>query len=232
MKRPFILTTLVLPTCLLAAACQPSVNAAEAPAMLAAPKFNDAKAAGSLQTAVFAGGCFWGVQGVFEHVNGVEKVFAGYDGGDREHAHYEMVGTGETGHAESVQIRYDPAQISYGELLQVFFSVAHNPTQLNRQGPDSGTQYRSAIFYGNARQKEIATAYVAQLEAAHVYSRPIATQINPDKGFYEAERYHQDYLVDNPHDFYIVYNDLPKVENLKRLFPSIYRERPVTVYGH
>ncbi len=232
MKSLCKIATLALPLGAMLSACQPSVNAAEAPTVLAAPAMDDTKAAGPLQTAVFAGGCFWGVQGVFEHVKGVDKAFAGYDGGDREHAHYNQVGTGDTGHAESVQVRYDPSQISYGELLRIFFSVAHDPTQLNRQGPDEGTQYRSAIFYGNERQKEIATAYIAQLNAAHVFARPIVTKLSPDKGFYQAEDYHQDYLVNNPTALYIVYNDLPKVENLRRIFPAVYRDKPVTVHAN
>lgn len=229
MKSLCKIATLTLPAML--SACQPSVNAAEAPTALAAPAMDDAKAAGPLQTAVFAGGCFWGTQGVFEHVKGVDKAFAGYDGGDREHAHYDMVSNGDTGHAESVQVRYDPAQISYGQLLQIFMSVAHDPTQMNRQGPDEGTQYRSAIFYGNERQKQIATAYIAQLNTSHAFTRPIVTQLSPDKGFFQAEQYHQDYLVENPYALYIVYNDLPKVEHLKHLFPALYRDKPVTVFN-
>jgi peptide-methionine (S)-S-oxide reductase len=196
---------------------------------IAPPALDDPKTAGSLQTAVLSGGCFWGVQGVFEHVRGVRKVLSGYAGGERSTAEYETVSSGRTGHAESVQITFDPAVVSYGELLQVFFSVAHDPTQLNRQGPDTGTQYRSEIFYADESQEKIAQAYVAQLEKAKVFSRAIATRIDPLKGFYPAEQYHQDYLLHNPTSPYIVYNDLPKIENFRRLFPNYYQGQPVTV---
>jgi len=185
------------------------------------------KQPGPFQTAVLSGGCFWGVQGVYEHVNGVKKVVSGYAGGDRTTARYETVGTGSTGHAESVQITFDPAKVSYGELLQVFFSVAHDPTQLNRQGPDTGSQYRSMISYRDDTQKDIADAYIAQLGKAGVFQRPIVTKVDPLKGFYPAEGYHQDYLAHNPSDPYIAYNDLPKIESLKRLFPDYYSQRPV-----
>jgi len=193
------------------------------------PAVDDARAAGPLEYAVFSGGCFWGVQGVFEHARGVRRVLAGYAGGDASSAQYETVSTGRTGHAESVQISFDPAQVSYGELLRIFFSVAHDPTQLNRQGPDSGTQYRSEIFYTTARQQQIAQSYIAQLEAAKVYSRPIVTRVDPFKGFYPAEEHHQDFLLRNPDNDYIVYNDLPKIENFRRLLPEDYRAAPVTV---
>jgi peptide-methionine (S)-S-oxide reductase len=185
------------------------------------------KQQGALQTAVLSGGCFWGVQGVYEHVKGVQKVVSGYAGGDRSTAQYETVGTGTTGHAESVQITFDPAKVSYGELLQIFFSVAHDPTQLNRQGPDSGSQYRSAIVYSDDAQKNIANAYIAQLDQAGVFHRPIVTKVAHLKGFYPAEGYHQDYLALNPTNPYIAINDLPKIENLKRLFPDYYSDRPV-----
>jgi peptide-methionine (S)-S-oxide reductase len=185
------------------------------------------KQQGALQTAVLSGGCFWGVQGVYEHVKGVEKVVSGYAGGDRSTAQYETVSRGTTGHAESVQITFDPAKVSYGELLQIFFSVAHDPTQLNRQGPDTGTQYRSAIVYGDETQKNIATAYIAQLSKAGVFPRQIVTRVDHLKGFYPAEGYHQDYLAHNPSDPYIAYNDLPKIENLKRAFPNYYSDHPV-----
>jgi peptide-methionine (S)-S-oxide reductase len=207
-----------------------SVGAMEGVAFaIAPPALDDPKTAGSLQTAVLSGGCFWGVQGVFEHVRGVRKVLSGYAGGERSTAEYETVSSGRTGHAESVQITFDPAVVSYGELLQVFFSVAHDPTQLNRQGPDTGTQYRSEIFYADESQEKIAQAYVAQLEKAKVFSRAIATRIDPLKGFYPAEQYHQDYLLHNPTSPYIVYNDLPKIENFRRLFPNYYQGQPVTV---
>ena len=181
------------------------------------------------ETAVVAGGCFWGVQGVFQHVKGVSNAVSGYAGGDARGATYDAVSTGGTGHAESVKITFDPRQISYARVLQVFFSVAHDPTQLNRQGPDHGTQYRSAIFPMNAEQAQIAQAYIAQLDKAKVWTAPIVTKIEPGKAFYPAEGYHQDFLVRNPTYPYIVWNDLPKIEDLKRLFPAAYRADPVLV---
>lgn len=177
------------------------------------------------QTAVLAGGCFWGVEAVFEHVKGVTNVTSGYAGGSPATAQYEKVGTGETGHAESVRISYDPSQISYGQLLKVFFSVAHDPTELNRQGPDSGTQYRSAIFYANDEQKRIAQAYIDQLNRAKVFARPIVTQVAALQSFNEAEGYHQDYLINHPDQPYIVINDLPKVENLRKQLPGLYKAK-------
>jgi peptide-methionine (S)-S-oxide reductase len=213
----------------LAMVWQPLLQAAEAPTVIAAPTTDAPKAAGTLQTAVLSGGCFWGVQGVFEHVRGVRKVVSGYAGGDATTAQYERVSSGSTGHAESVQITFDPAEVSYGELLHVFFSVAHDPTQLNRQGPDSGTQYRSAVFYNSESQKSVAQAYIAQLNASHAFPKPIVTRVDPLKGFYAAEDYHQDFLIHNPTYPYIVINDLPKIENLKRIFPGNYRGQPVMV---
>jgi peptide-methionine (S)-S-oxide reductase len=183
----------------------------------------------SVEAAVLAGGCFWGVQGVFQHVKGVTRAVSGYTGGEQATAHYEMVGTGETGHAESVQITFDPRQISYGRILQIYFSVAHDPTELNRQGPDIGTQYRSAIFPTNPEQTRIAEAYIAQLNQAHVFDAPVVTKIEPGRTFYPAEEYHQDFLTRNTRNPYIVVNDLPKIENLKRLFPALYRTTPVLV---
>jgi peptide-methionine (S)-S-oxide reductase len=174
------------------------------------------------QTAVFAGGCFWGIQAVFQHVKGVISATSGYSGGVSRTAEYELVSTGETGHAESVKIIYDPSQITYGQLLHVFLSVAHDPTQLNRQGPDEGSQYRSAIFYSNDQQKHIAEAYVAQLGSAKVFPRPIVTQVVALKGFYPAETYHQNYATNHPMDPYIVYNDAPKVAHLRQQFPELY----------
>jgi peptide-methionine (S)-S-oxide reductase len=174
------------------------------------------------QTAVIAGGCFWGIQAVFQHVKGVISATSGYSGGEAKTAEYEVVSTGETGHAESVKITYDPAQITYGELLRVFFSVAHDPTQLNRQGPDQGTQYRSVIFYGSDEQKKVAEAYVAQLDKAKVFPRPIVTQVVPLKAFYPAEAYHQDYATRHPYQPYIVFNDAPKVVHLRQQFPELY----------
>jgi peptide-methionine (S)-S-oxide reductase len=180
-------------------------------------------AAKSHQTAVLAGGCFWGVQAVFQHLKGVSSVTSGYSGGHVKSPSYESVSMGVTGHAETVSIIYDPSQITYGQLLMVFFSVAHDPTQWNRQSPDTGSQYRSAIFYTNEDQKRIAQAYIAQLDAAKVYSRKIVTKVEPFQAFYEAESYHQNYLKNNPDNPYIVYNDLPKLENLKKDFPNLCR---------
>jgi peptide-methionine (S)-S-oxide reductase len=177
------------------------------------------------QTAVFAGGCFWGIEAVYEHVKGVKSVTSGYSGGEAKTAHYETVSDGRTGHAESVQIIYDPSKITYGQLLKVFFSVAHDPTQLNQQGPDSGTQYRSAIFYTNEEQKRIAESYINQLNQAKVFEGPIVTQAAPFNAFYKAEAYHQDYAVHHPDDRYIVVNDLPKVENLRKQLPDLYIAR-------
>ena len=174
------------------------------------------------QTAVVAGGCFWGIQAVFQHVKGVISATSGYSGGEAKTAEYEVVSTGETGHAESVKVVYDPSQITYGELLRVFFSVAHDPTQLNRQGPDDGTQYRSVVFYGSDEQKKIAQAYIAQLDQAQIFSSPIVTQVVPLKAFYPAEAYHQDYATRHPDQPYIVYNDAPKVVYLKQRFPELY----------
>jgi peptide-methionine (S)-S-oxide reductase len=176
-----------------------------------------------VETVVLAGGCFWGIQAVFEHVKGVSRVTAGYSGGSAGTAEYETVSTGNTGHAESVQIVYDPSQISYGQLLKVYFSVAHDPTQLNRQGPDEGTQYRSAVFYANNDQKRIAEAYIDQLNKAKVYPRPIVTQVVVFRAFYPAEGYHQDYAVHHPNDPYIRINDLPKVDHLREKLPELYK---------
>jgi peptide-methionine (S)-S-oxide reductase len=185
------------------------------------------------EVAVLAGGCFWGVQGVFQHVEGVTRAVSGYAGGAADTAQYKTVGRGDTGHAEAVEITYDPSKISYGTLLQIYFSVAHDPTQFNYQGPDMGPQYRSAIFPANEEQARVAKAYIAQLDAAHVYGDSIVTTIESGHAFYPAEDYHQDYLTLNPTQPYIVINDLPKVANRKRLFPALYREEPVLVMaGH
>jgi peptide-methionine (S)-S-oxide reductase len=181
-----------------------------------------AKTAKGEQTAFFAGGCFWGVEAVFEHIKGVRVVTSGYSGGTKQTADYETVSGGETGHAEAVKVIYDPAQVSYEKLLKVFFSVAHDPTELNRQGPDTGTQYRSAIFYSNDEQKRLAENYVAELTKTKTFAKPIVTQIAPLEAFYQAEDYHQDYLVRHPNQPYIVVNDNPKVENLRKLFPDLY----------
>ena len=180
-------------------------------------------------TAVFAGGCFWGVQAVFQHTRGVLNAVSGYTGGDKASASYSLIGTGRTGHAESVQISYDPKQISYGKLLQIYFSVAHDPTTLNYQGPDHGTQYRSAIFYQNASQKQVAERYMAQLDAAKVFPGKIVTQLTPLTAFYPAEAYHQDYATLNPNQPYIARFDRPKIANLKVLMPELYRDKPVLV---
>jgi len=180
------------------------------------------------QSAVFAGGCFWGTQSVFERVKGVVETTAGYSGGIASTATYDQVTTETTGHAESVKVVYDPSRITYGQLLRIFFSVAHDPTQLNRQGPDVGTSYRSAIFYSNEEQHKIATAYIAQLDAAHVFSGPIVTQVTPLKGFYDAEDYHQDYALRNPNNPYIMVCDRPKIEALKEQFPELFQ----TYKGH
>jgi peptide-methionine (S)-S-oxide reductase len=200
---------------------------AEAPVIIPPPAVDNPRAAGADQTVVLAGGCFWGIQAVYQHVRGVKNVLAGYAGGDKSTAQYEIVSSGRTGHAESVKITFDPAVISYGQLLQVAFSVAHDPTQLNQQYPDVGTQYRSAIFYADDDQKRIAQAYISQLEQAHVFARPIVTRVDPLKGFYAAESYHQDYLIHNPTQPYIAMYDVPKVENLRRTFPDLYRGAPV-----
>ena len=204
---------------------------AEAPVIIAPPALDNPKSAGPLQTAVLAGGCFWGVQGVFEHARGVQRVVAGYAGGEKSTAQYETVSSGATGHAESVKITFDPALISYGQILQIAFSVVHDPTELNRQGPDVGTQYRSAIFYADANQKRIAQAYISQLDQAHAYPRPIATRVDPLKEFYAAEDYHQDYLIHNPAQPYIAVYDLPKIENFRRTFPELYSVKPVLAHN-
>jgi peptide-methionine (S)-S-oxide reductase len=179
--------------------------------------------------AVFAGGCFWGVQGVFQRIKGVERAVSGYAGGTRESADYEKVSTGRTGHAEAVEVTYDPRQVTFGQLMQAFFSVALDPTQVNRQGPDSGPQYRSEIFATTPQQAEAASAYIAQLDAGQMFKRPIATKVTTGAAFHAAEAYHQDYLLNHPSQPYIAYNDIPKVENLKRLFPDLWRAEPVRV---
>jgi peptide-methionine (S)-S-oxide reductase len=205
------------------AACQPMAVASEV-ARLPAPTVDAANLATShSEVAVLAGGCFWGIEAVFEHVKGVRKVTAGYSGGAANTAYYDEVGNGDTGHAESVKVEFDPSQVSYGKLLQVFFSVALNPTELNRQGPDSGTQYRSVVFYTNAEQKKIADDYIVQLTAAKVFAAPIVTQMLPLKAFYPAEAYHQHYYDLHPDNPYIVFNDAPKVAHLQQLFPELYR---------
>jgi peptide-methionine (S)-S-oxide reductase len=201
-----------------AVACRAGSGAA-----VPAPVVDEAKAAASAkQTAVVAGGCFWGIQAVFQHVKGVVSATSGYAGGSVKNPDYGTVSSGRTGHAESVQIVYDPSKVSYGELLRVFFSVALDPTEVNRQGPDEGTQYRSVIFYKNDEQKKIAEAYIAQLDQAKVFRGKIATQVTPLQAFYQAEGYHQNYATMHPNDPYIVYNDAPKVANLRKEFPDLY----------
>ena len=206
-------------------------SSAEDARLVPAPAADETPGAATTETAVLAGGCFWGVQGVFQHVEGVTGAVSGYAGGDSKTAQYERVSSGSTGHAEAVSVTFDPHKISYGQLLQIYFSVAHDPTELNRQGPDSGTQYRSAIFPTNAEQARLASAYLAQIGQAHVFASPVVTKIEPDRMFYPAEAYHQDFLTQNPGYPYIVINDLPKIENLKRLFPGVYRANPVLVSG-
>ena len=191
--------------------------------MLVVVALSNASAAPTEQTAVFAGGCFWGVDAVFKHVRGVSEVVSGYAGGNAATAHYEQVSNGDTGHAESVRVRFNPAQVSYQQLLQVFFSVAHDPTQFNRQGPDTGSQYRSAIFYASAEQQQIAQSTIRQLTAARTYAAPIVTQVVPLQQFYPAEEHHQNYLALHPYQPYIVFNDMPKMEQLRKQFPGLYQ---------
>lgn len=208
---------------------QVTAQADEGAVKIAAPAMDATAHETGLQTAVFSGGCFWGIQGVFEHVKGVKSAISGYTGGSALTAHYAIVSSGTTGHAESVKITYDPKQVSYGTLLQVFFSVAHDPTTLNRQGPDRGPQYRSEIWFANAAQHKTANAYIAQLNKAGVYGAKIVTKVEPLNVFHVAEDYHQDYLIKNPNAMYIVINDIPKIKNLARLYPSLYRTNPVQV---
>ncbi len=215
------MVAMMLTVLAVAIACRAGNGASTA---VPAPVVDETKAAASAkQTAVVAGGCFWGIQAVFQHVKGVVSATSGYAGGSVKNPDYETVSSGRTGHAESVQIVYDPSQVTYGELLRVFFSVALDPTEVNRQGPDSGTQYRSVIFYGNDEQKRIAEAYIAQLDEAKVFRRKIATEVTPLQAFYRAEDYHQNYATVHPNDPYIVYNDAPKVANLRKEFPELYK---------
>jgi peptide-methionine (S)-S-oxide reductase len=205
-------------------------SAAEGSRSVPPPALDEpANPATTSEVAVLAGGCFWGIQGVYQHVDGVTSAVSGYAGGAANTAHYEMVGTNTTGHAEAVQVTFDPSRISYGRILQIYFSVAHDPTELNRQGPDVGTQYRSAIFPTNPEQTRVAEAYIAQLNQAHAFDVAIVTKIEPGRDFYPAEGYHQDFVTRNPGHPYIVVNDLPKIENLKRLFPELYRATPALV---
>ncbi len=206
-----------------------SLSAQERAKELPAPKLDEPASEANSETAVFAGGCFWGVQGVFQHVNGVTNAVSGYAGGDKASADYETVSSGTTGHAESVRVTYDPHKITYGRLLQIYFSVAHDPTELNRQGPDTGTQYRSALFPRDAEQAKVAKTYIEQLNAAHVFPSAIVTKIEPGREFFPAEDYHQDYLTLHPSQPYIAFNDMPKLTALKHVFPTLYRADPVLV---
>jgi peptide-methionine (S)-S-oxide reductase len=205
-----------------------SFGGAEEAVIIPPPTLDETTQAHS-ETAVFAGGCFWGVQGVFQHVKGVKDAVSGYAGGAANTAQYERVSNGNTGHAEAVEVTFDPTQVSYGTLLQIYFSVAHNPTELNRQGPDTGTQYRSAIFTKSPEQQKVAQAYIAQLDATKSFSKPIVTKLESYNGFYAAEEEHQDFLTEHPTYPYIVINDLPKVAQLKQLYPDRYQEQPVLV---
>lgn len=227
-SRLSVIATAVTALAGVAFLCYAPARAAE-DAVIVPPPAMDEPAADGLETAVIAGGCFWGVQGVFQHTTGVVNALSGYAGGAKSTADYHTVSTGSTGHAESVQIKFNPKKISYGKILQIFFSVAHDPTELNRQGPDSGTQYRSAIFVTSDAQKKVADAYIAQLDQAKVYKKPIVTKVGKLDAFYPAEDYHQDYLTLHPSQPYIAYNDLPKVENLKKIFAENYVEKPILV---
>ncbi|MBB1200883.1 peptide-methionine (S)-S-oxide reductase [Enterobacteriaceae bacterium 89] len=224
MKKQFVGSSLLL------AAFFTFVPFASASGNIPAPAVDETPSAGKPETAIFAGGCFWGMQGVFQHVNGVINAVSGYAGGKQSRtANYPTVSTGLTGHAESVSVTYDPQKISYGQLLQIFFSVAHDPTELNKQGPDYGTQYRSAIFPQSKEQDNIARKYLSQLNAGHFYNAPIVTTIEDNASFYPAEKYHQNFLNDNPDNGYIVINDLPKVQQLKSSYPALWRQDPVLV---
>ena len=229
MKQPAtrILFAIGLILAVLAFRTDPAAAARAVPAPAVDIQMSDATSA----VAVLAGGCFWGVQGVYQHIKGVTSAVSGYAGGEKKTAEYEIVSGGRTGHAESVQVTFDPRDISYGRLLQIFFSVVHDPTELNRQGPDTGTQYRSAIFPANAEQANVARAYISQLNDAHAFKKPIVTRVEPDRAFYPAEGYHQDFLTRNPTYPYIAINDLPKIDDLKRVFPDVYRAAPVLVAG-
>ncbi|HYC18346.1 MAG TPA: peptide-methionine (S)-S-oxide reductase MsrA [Pseudolabrys sp.] len=223
MKRPALLIAAALAFAPFAANAEPAV-------IIPPPAAEQPLQDTGLETAVLAGGCFWGIQAVYQHVKGVTNAVSGYAGGAQKDALYETVGSGRTGHAESVKVTFNPREVSYGKILQIYFSVAHDPTQLNRQGPDSGPQYRSEIFPQSDTQQKVAKDYIAQLDAAHVFKRPIVTKTDSMKTpFFTAEAYHQDYAIQHPYQPYIVFNDAPKVENLKKLFPDAWRDTPVTV---
>ena len=225
-RARFLTALLVIPAAvvLIAARLTGVAHSAAPSVALPAPAFDDRFTAPGLDTAYFAGGCFWGIEGVYEHVKGVQSAVSGYSGGSASTANYEQVTSGDTGHAETVQVIYDPAQVSYGKLLHIFFSVAHDPTQLNRQGPDRGTQYRSAIFFNSADQQQIAQRYIAQLAASKFFPKPIVTELVKLTAFYPAEAYHQDYMVHHPNQPYIVIHDAPKVAALKKNFASLYKD--------
>lgn len=206
-----------------------SFAGAETAVVIPAPAVDEPAGTSHTETAIFAGGCFWGVQGVFQHVKGVTNAVSGYTGGSAQTADYQQVSGGDTGHAESVKVTFDPTLVSYGDLLQIFFSVAHNPTELDRQGPDSGTQYRSALFPLNASQQQVANAYIAQLQASHSYDRPLVTRVESNGHFYPAESYHQNFLTEHPDSLYIMINDQPKIKQLEHLFPARYSQQPVLV---
>lgn len=227
LTTPFILAVLAIVA--LAVLLRGGATRAENAKLVPIPAVDEPAGTRTSEIAVLAGGCFWGVQGVYQHLKGVTTVVSGYAGGEQSTAEYERVSTGRTGHAESVQITFDPRVVTYGRILQVFFSVVHDPTQLNRQGPDVGTQYRSAIFPMNPEQGNVAKAFIAQLNQARTFDAAIVTKIEPDRSFYRAEAYHQDFLERNPRHPYIVINDLPKIDNLKRMFPDLYLPKPVLV---
>jgi len=228
-RRSLLGAALLAPLAAAALWTLPAVSGEEA-VQIPAPLVDEAAHKGATsETAVLAGGCFWGVQGVFQHVKGVTRAVSGYAGGSKGTADYETVSSGRTGHAESVEVTFDPNVVSYGRILQIYFSVAHNPTELNRQGPDYGTQYRSALFVKDAEQRRVADAYIAQLDKAHVFKKPIVTKVTDFTGFYPAEPYHQNYATIHPDNPYIAFNDLPKIANLKTMFPAAYRTDPVLV---
>ena len=233
-RAPAVLVVVLTLAVMVSAACTgagPSPRAA-ASSTIPGPLIDEpAGSPGTSETAVLAGGCFWGVQGVFQHVRGVSQAVSGYAGGEASTAHYETVGAGTTGHAESVRITYDPSQVRFGQLLHIFFSVVHDPTELNRQGPDVGNQYRSAIFAQNDVQQKVADAYIAQLNQAKVFDAPVVTRTDRDSGFFPAEDYHQDYLNSNPTAPYIAINDMPKLDGLKQMFPDLYRDQPALVHA-
>ena len=228
-KLSRILVPAVIAVTVLAVTLSGKIPARDGAKAVPAPLVDEPAGSQTSEVAVLAGGCFWGVQGVYQHVKGVTNALSGYAGGAQNTAEYERVSGGSTGHAESVQVTFDPRVITYGKVLQIFFSVVHDPTQLNRQGPDVGTQYRSAIFPANAEQANVAQAYIAQLNQARVFNVAIATKIEPGRAFYPAEGYHQDYLDHNPTSPYIAFNDLPKIDDLKHVFPDLYRAKPVLV---